>query len=122
MLRRGSVIWFVIPDPDGNVIYDDHGNPKEHPALVLSSNEDIDSGRTLVVAAISTRVGSNPRPPQWFHIDWQRGGHPGTGLSRHCVVKADWLVSVDQADVTQVSPGISGRATDSVLKWLKTQQ
>jgi hypothetical protein len=119
VLRRGSVIWARIPDPHGNVIVDDTGKPKCRPALVLSNSEDIATGDSIVVAAISTQFDLQNLPPHWFIMESHPQGHPSTGLNRPCVVKSDWLVSVRQCDIESVSPGISARNTKLVLNWLK---
>jgi hypothetical protein len=118
VLRRGSVIRANIPDPAGKQILDKHGNPIPHPALVLSSQEDIDSGRLLVVAAITRSFKRGKIPSNWFLMESHPNGHPVTGLTSPCVVKANWIVYVRQQDVLRVSPGIATRQAKQVLNWL----
>ncbi|HQU45783.1 MAG TPA: hypothetical protein PK867_23415, partial [Pirellulales bacterium] len=68
-----------------------HGNdPKQRPALVLSSGEKILEGGEIVVAAISTAF-SRPIPSHWFELPSHPSGDPRTGLDQPCVVKSDWL-------------------------------
>ena len=121
MLRRGSVIWAILRGPNGELILDDHGKPKRRPALVLSTQAEIDSGDVLRVAAISSKFDRHNLPSNWFHVPSQPGGHPDTGLDQPSVVKADWLARIDQADVISVSRRPVGAATKQVLNWLAQQ-
>jgi mRNA-degrading endonuclease toxin of MazEF toxin-antitoxin module len=103
-ILRGSVIWAILDDPSGKPILDDMGRPKSRPALVLSSNADIQSGKPLVVAAISTKFDPKKLPSHWIPIPSQPGGHPDTGLDQPCVVKSNWMVAgISQSSVTRVS-------------------
>lgn len=122
MLRRGSVVWARVPDPHGNLILDQNGNPKSRPALVLSTQDEIDSGGPLVVAAISTKFDRQACPNNWFLMESHPSGHPATGLNQPCVVKSDWLVGVEQNNIERVSPGVAARQTKQVLNWLAQSQ
>lgn len=122
MLRRGSVVWARVPDPHGNIILDQGGTPKSRPVLVLSSQEDIDSGKPLVAAAISTKFDRQNCPKNWFLMDSHPTGHSVTGLDQPCVVKANWLVHVDQKNIDRMSSGVASRQTKLVLNWLEQSQ
>jgi hypothetical protein len=122
VLRRGSVIWAKIPDPDGNVIYNDDGTVRSHPCLVLSSQAGIDAGKPLIVAGITSSFNPRKLPPEWIKMPHQPGGHPETSLYKPCVVKANWLVNItDRAEIENESDGIAEKEARSVLAWLKKQ-
>ncbi len=109
-LKRGSIILAKLDDHSGKV--------SEHFAVVLTSSADIHRGATLVVAGISTSF-RQPLPTNWFVIDHIPGGrHPMTGMSEACVVKADWLDSIDQADVIEVRGRTTARIVRQLLAWL----
>jgi len=118
---RGSIVWVALRGPNGELIVDDAGNPKKRPAVVLSNLEDINSGRPLVVAAISTQFDLNALPTHWHKVPSQPGGHPDTGLDQPCVVKADWLCKIPQEDIdgSRVSRRpLSSSIVRQILNWL----
>ncbi|HMP07345.1 MAG TPA: type II toxin-antitoxin system PemK/MazF family toxin [Lacipirellulaceae bacterium] len=123
MISRGSIIWAVVPDPNGKIILDKNGNPKEHPCVVLNTQEYIDSKQPLVCAAISTKFDAN-RPKHWIWLPGKPGGHIETGLNEPSVVKSDWLVpSVDQNNIRRVSPRpLAVPTVKQILKWLEDNQ
>jgi mRNA-degrading endonuclease toxin of MazEF toxin-antitoxin module len=112
-VQRGSILWIQLTDPDGK-------NPKERPALLLSSNEKIMEGGELVVAAIST-VFSRPIPSHWFELPSRPGGDPVTGLDQPCVVKSDWLKRVEATDVITELGMAPSRVVRQVLAYLREQ-
>jgi len=109
-IHRGSVIWADLCDPDGN-------NLKDRPALVLLPQADIDLGRDLEVAVIST-AWEYPLKPGWFEIESRPGGQCCTGLSEACVVKATWLEAVPQNKVNRVTGRAPRKLVSEVLNWL----
>ena len=122
MIVRGSIIWAVMRGPNGEVILDRDGNPKEHPGVVLNTQEGIDSGRSLAIAAISTQFDRQNRPKHWIGLPstTRPGGHIETGLTEPCVLKSNWLAHVEQANIRRVSPRpLAIPTVKQVLKWLE---
>jgi hypothetical protein len=79
-----------MKDPrTGRQILDDQGEPKARPAVALSSDDDISSGRDINVAAISTKYDPPPCRSHWHRLDYFVGGHSVTGLDQPCVVKSE---------------------------------
>jgi len=117
-LLRGSTIWAYIRGPNGELISYPDGNPKPHPALVLTATPEIEAGQVLTVAAISTKFEPNAIPSNWFRMPTNPSGHSVTGLDQPCVVKADWIKQVKQEDVQSISPGVCRQQTRQVLNWL----
>lgn len=109
-IQRGTVIWAVIADPDGN-------NPKDRPAIVLDGQADIDAGKDLYVAVVSTGFGS-PLNSGWFAVPSKPRGDCETGLAEACVVKSDWLELIPQSSVLRVSGRAPARLVKLVANWL----
>lgn len=113
-LQFGSVILAEVFEPGGKA-----AGP--HPAVVLNRQAEIDAGLDLWVAVCPTSFGY-PLPSGWFDMPSQPGGHPVTGLTEACVVKATWLQSVPQSAVLKVH----GRAPIAIVKqivaWLRDQK
>lgn len=112
-MQRGSIVWIELADPNGL-------DPKKRPALVLSSNDKIAHGGALVVAAISTSF-TRPVPSHWFELPSHPAGHPRTGLDQPCVVKADWLKSVERSEILGELGTAPAGIVRQVLAWLQNQ-
>ena len=91
---RGSIVWASVVDPNGR-------NPKERPAIVISSDKHILSSDELVAVAVSSRV-QLADGAQNVRIPWHRGRHPVTGLDRPCVAVCDWLIRLNKVDIIDV--------------------
>lgn len=102
-MRRGTIIWIELTDQHG-------ANPKERPALVLSSDDQIAAGTPIVVAAISTQF-SRPLLSHWIELPSHPQGDPITGLYQPSVVKSDWLKRVTQQEVIREA----GRAPSRIV-------
>jgi mRNA-degrading endonuclease toxin of MazEF toxin-antitoxin module len=79
-------------------IQDGHGRTKERPALIISRDEENDRGEDLQVIAITTQI-EDPCPP--YHVVLVSSPAPsrGTGLSKPCVAKCNWVRDVKQSKV-----------------------
>jgi mRNA-degrading endonuclease toxin of MazEF toxin-antitoxin module len=71
-------------------IDDGKGSTKSRPALIISSDEECESGADLLVLAISKRI-EDPCPPYHFKVHDSRVRDPVTGLDFPCVVKCNWV-------------------------------
>lgn len=104
-LRTGSIILAPVRAPEGTPL-------DPHPALVLNEQKEIDAGLDLRVAVCTTSC-NRPWPSGWFQMPATPViGHPITGLTQACVVKATWIDIVPQAVVIKVY----GRSTRQVFK------
>jgi len=109
-MLRGTIIWAEIDDG--------HGNTKPRPALVLSSDEAIDEGEVLTVAAIST-VFNRPVPSHWFALPSNPCGDAITGLDQPSVVKSDWLRNIEQTSVIKEMGRAPAEIVKQVINFLK---
>lgn len=85
-LQLGSIVKLDVCDPWG-----EPAGP--HFAVVLTRQKDIDAGRDLRAAVITTSF-HYPLPDGWFvlpHTPGKPGGHEYTGLWEASVVKGTWL-------------------------------
>jgi mRNA-degrading endonuclease toxin of MazEF toxin-antitoxin module len=112
-IQRGTVILAVIGDPSGK-------NPKDRPAIVLDRQEDIDAGRDLFVAVITTDL-LDPLRSGWFDVPTKPDGTGPTGLREACIVKANWLDLIPQAKVLRVTGRAPARLVRQVTNWLADQ-
>ena len=116
-LLQGSIIWVDVRDPVS-------GAPAgEHPAIVLNVQAEIDEGIDLRVAVCSTSF-SLPLPSSWFAMPTlpQPGGHPQTGLTDACVVKATWLDIVPQQAVRKSTHRCPVTIFRQIMNWLADQK
>ena len=94
-LVPGRIVRVNIPDSLGNATHD-------HPAVILSSAEDIARGDPIFVAAISTRRDLSPKEQQvWLPSNRGPGGHSLTKLTRNCAVICNWVVRIKASDILE---------------------
>ena len=84
-LRRGSIVWAALPDPQGR-------NPKRRPAVVVSDRETSQKG-TVDCVAVSTSV-PDPPPADCVALPWDSHGRTSTRLRRRCLAVCSWAVTV----------------------------
>ncbi len=89
--RRGDVIIANINDEQGR-------NPKERPALILSSTEDIAAGWPIVVCAITTTY-PEPPPVKYVPLPWSADGSATTRLRRRSAAVPAWAAIIDEGDI-----------------------
>ncbi len=78
----------------GQIVYayidDSKGSTKSRPSLIISSDEECNSGSDLLVLAITKRM-EEPCPPYHFKVHDRHVRDPLTGLDFPCVVKCNWV-------------------------------
>ena len=79
-------------------VKDGRGGTKEHPVLIVGSDEDCDSGGPLQVVVISTKI-QNPCPDYHIIVHESHKTDPDTGLYEPCVVKCNWFQDVEHRRV-----------------------
>jgi mRNA-degrading endonuclease toxin of MazEF toxin-antitoxin module len=91
--QLGSVVWAELADANGI--------RKIRPAVVVSPTADIADGRTLRVAAITTRVIS-PLPDDHVLLPWDRQGKARSGLRRKSAAVGTWLAEIPHSAVQKI--------------------
>jgi mRNA-degrading endonuclease toxin of MazEF toxin-antitoxin module len=92
-LQQGSIIWAVIPDPNGE-------NPKERPAVVVTATEAIQPESPIAVVAVTGTL-PKPLPEEYVELPWHRAGHPVTALKKRCAALCRWILSLRQDDIKE---------------------
>lgn len=82
-------------------INDGRGGTKDRPALIISSDEECESGDELLVIAITKAI-ENPSPPYHFVVHDSRTLDPTTGLDAPCAAKCNWVREVSQGRILKV--------------------
>jgi mRNA-degrading endonuclease toxin of MazEF toxin-antitoxin module len=75
-------------------VKDGHGHTKDHPVLIVGSDEDCNSGGPLQVVVISTKI-QVPCPDYHILVHDSQKTDPHTGLYEPCVVKCNWFQDVE---------------------------
>ena len=76
MIQRGDIRWFRFPSPD-----------KRRPVLVLGREDVLPSLTQIPVIPISAQIRSLP---------WEVTLTSDEGLASHCVLKPEWMRSVER--------------------------
>ena len=71
------------------------GSTKEHPVVIVDTDEACASGDSLQVVVISTKI-QTPCPHFHLKVHSSFKTDPRTGLYEPCVVKCNWRQVVDQ--------------------------
>jgi mRNA-degrading endonuclease toxin of MazEF toxin-antitoxin module len=87
-------------------------NPKDRPAVIITHDDEILSGHTLAVVAISTILPGRPIPPHHVQLPWDRQGHPRTGLKNNCAAVYTWIEEIQESRILRPI----GRAPDRKLE------
>ena len=103
----GSVVWAEVADANGF--------RKSRPAVVVSPTTDIEEGRLIRLAAITTRL-PQPLPHDHVLLPWDRQGTARSGLRRRCAAVASWLVEVALDDIQVVGNLPAGVMRDLLEK------
>jgi hypothetical protein len=95
-----------------------------HWCVVLNPQSEIDAGMDLRVAVITTNTGRPPLPSGWFEMPHapESGGHPITGLTEACVVKATWLQVIPQSSVLKLGKECRRREFNLLQNWLAEKE
>ena len=103
--RLGSVVWASLEDANGF--------RKRLPAVVVTATPDITLGKTVRLAAVTTRL-PDPLPDDHVLLPWDPSGKARSGLRRKCAAVASWLMDV-MVDDLQVAGVLPPNVTNDVL-------
>jgi mRNA-degrading endonuclease toxin of MazEF toxin-antitoxin module len=112
-MQQGTIVIASVPDPAG-------GNPKERPLVVISSTVDVEAGKPVVAAAISTQF-AEPLAPTEVRLPFHPKGSARTGLTKPCVAKCNWLCTLQQSAVRATRGYVSGKVLKSILSIVNQQ-
>jgi hypothetical protein len=114
MYRYGEIVLVSnLPDPRGR-------NPKDRPAVVMTRTEEIDSGASLAVVAITTTL-PDPLPDDYVPLPWFRPRHPRTGLNTRNAAVCHWLAIIEESKVLRAIGQVPTRhlaRIDAILRRL----
>ena len=89
MPKYGDIVLVIdMPSSAGS-------DPKTRPAVVVTKDTDLDAGKPIVVAGISTRKPGYAVDPWSVPMQYDPNRHPVTGLKADCSAFARWLVVID---------------------------
>ena len=114
-ISLGDIILADIREPINRV------NVGPHYAMVLNPQASRDAGDDLSVAVKTTSF-HLPLPSGWFPMPTAPGGHPTTGLTEACVVKATWQDHVPQSAIIKRVGRSLKREYKLVFNWLAEKQ
>lgn len=103
---RGRIVWAEFPDPQGR-------NPKCRPAVIISSDDEIQTGADVWVVAITTRV--DQAPDVEVALPWHAQGHPRTGLNERCVAVCSWRVRIPVTSIQGYAGVVPGKQLLQIL-------
>lgn len=103
--RLGSVVWANIKDANGF--------RKVRPAVVVTPTDEIAPGKTVRLAAITTRL-PHPLPEDHVLLPWNPQGTARSGLKRRCAVVVSWLIAA-AADDVEVAGVLPAAVTQEIL-------
>jgi mRNA-degrading endonuclease toxin of MazEF toxin-antitoxin module len=114
-LSLGDIILVIVREPI-------HRQPVDpHYAVILSDQNAIDAGDDLIVAVCTTSF--HLPHSGWFPMPAAPGGHPITGLTEACVVKATWIDdAVPQSSVLKRIGRSRKREYRLVVNWLSEKE
>ena len=75
-------------------VRDGMGHTKDHPVLIVGTDEDCNAGGPLQVVVISTKI-QEPCPDHHIYVHNSQKTDPHTGLYEPCVVKCNWFQDVE---------------------------
>lgn len=109
-LRHGDIVWVKIDDERGR-------NPKLRPVIVVSEQEEIDDGGSVMVIAITTTF-DTPLSENQVRIPSHPNRNPITGLSKPCVAVCTWARMVEQGDITRRQGRVTPRALARIVEFI----
>lgn len=102
-LQPGDIIWAMVTDPNGE-------NPKSRPLVVVAVPE---SGK-LAAVAVTGRVDLFD-DATCVRLPWQHAGHPRTKLTKPCLARCNWLVTLETTQATQSGDRVPMHVLQSIL-------
>jgi mRNA-degrading endonuclease toxin of MazEF toxin-antitoxin module len=106
-LERGRIVWANYPDSSGNPTH-------PHPAVILTSHEEIVSGSPIVVVGVSTNKDLAPEEEQVL-LPWHPRGITRTKLKKPCYAVCSWLVSILETDIIDFAGFVPGAQLTAIL-------
>jgi mRNA-degrading endonuclease toxin of MazEF toxin-antitoxin module len=100
-----------LRDPQGH-------NPKCRPAVIVSPDEEIQTGGDVWVVAISTQLNEAPAEAQ-VPLPWERSGHPKTRLKERCAAVCTWMEKVSVSSIREYGGIVPGRQLLDILTRIK---
>jgi mRNA-degrading endonuclease toxin of MazEF toxin-antitoxin module len=110
-LCRGRIVWVELLDPQSR-------NRKCRPAVIVSSDADIQADGEVWVVAISTQLDAAPTEVQ-VELPWDRRGHPRTGLRERCAAVCIWMEKISVASIQGCAGIVPGRQLLDILTRIK---
>ncbi|QEL13950.1 type II toxin-antitoxin system PemK/MazF family toxin [Limnoglobus roseus] len=105
-LQQGRIVWVTTRDPNGV-------NEKKRPAVILTPTGEIQTDRTVLLAAISSANVASEEAI--VRLTWNREGTTSTCLRRACHVVCSWLVYAPVAAVESTSGVVNPRELVAIL-------
>ena len=96
-------------------------NPKDRPALIVTTDDDIATGDPITILAISTSHIPRVLPPSYILLPWHHDGHPRTGLNERSVVKCGWIDTVSASRILYKRGTAPGNVLNMVAEFLANQ-
>lgn len=91
-LKQGRIVWLKLGP---------RGGYKERPAVILTSDSDLDPAEPFHVAVGSSRISSPLAPNEVLLPTGSKSRHPLTKLKQPTVIVCDWIEEVRSSDVLQ---------------------
>ena len=79
-------------------IADAKGFRKERPGVIITPTDQIQSGGSLEVVAVTSHV-PTPLPLDHVLLPWHPAGHPRTGLNRKSAAVCSWIARIQDSDI-----------------------
>lgn len=97
-----------------------HGKTKRRPVVIVTPDEEIEPGGSLVGVCISTTIPEiGALPDHHIPLPWHRQGHPWTGLNERNAALCDWLIVFVEADIIQVVGNTPAKPLHKISEVLK---
>lgn len=91
-LCQGRIVWAPAADPNGH-------NRYARPNIVLTRDDEIESGEIYGVVASHTAANVRPRPDEFIPIPWHPEGRVRTQLRKETVAVCTWVVSIQGDEI-----------------------
>ena len=95
-------------------VRDGEGHTKEHPVIIIDSDEGCASGAPIQVVVISTKV-KDPCPHFHLRVHDTSEFDPRTGLYEPCVVKCNWCQEVEHRRIIKPMGSIPDDMLDLII-------
>jgi len=112
-LQRGTVVKKLILDENGK-------NPKPHPIVIISKQEDIDK-HDEVLGVVASHTAAIRGDPDGIHLPHVPGGEGRYPFTKETVAVCRWIVRVKRSDVKpeEVEGFVQLKHLEPVLKKIR---